>query len=126
MNPAAPNPIAPSMPSAEITRRNRAGLEFAWIMIFFDSSMIENETPPEFQSIIDPKPIAGQDSFYPDDSLAVGGHRPQGGPPRLHGGYRSNRTPTWLVRATPFDRTRRQQQQGRAWFSRRPKLWLFG
>jgi hypothetical protein len=26
-----------------------------------------------------------------------------------------------LVRATPFSQTRRQQRQGRAWFSPRPK-----
>jgi len=36
--------------------------------------------------------------------------------------YRWTYTGTPLVRATPFDRTRRQQQHGRAWFSRRPKL----
>ena len=35
--------------------------------------------------------------------------------------YRWTYTGTPLVRATPFDRTRRQQQHGRAWFSRRPK-----
>jgi hypothetical protein len=36
--------------------------------------------------------------------------------------YRWTYTGQPLVRATPFDRTRRQQQHGRAWFSRRPKL----
>ncbi len=36
--------------------------------------------------------------------------------------YRWTYTGEPLVRATPFDRTRRQQQHGRAWFSRRPKL----
>jgi len=37
--------------------------------------------------------------------------------------YRWTYTGQPLVRATPFDRTRRQQQHGRAWFSRRPKLY---
>lgn len=36
--------------------------------------------------------------------------------------YRWTYTGQPLVRATPFDRTRRQQQHGRAWFNRRPKL----
>ena len=36
--------------------------------------------------------------------------------------YRWTYTGQPLVRAAPFDRTRRQQQHGRAWFSRRPKL----
>ena len=36
--------------------------------------------------------------------------------------YRWTYTGQPLVRATPFERTRRQQQHGRAWFSRRPKL----
>ena len=36
--------------------------------------------------------------------------------------YRWTFTGQPLVRATPFHRTRRQQQHGRAWFSRRPKL----
>ena len=36
--------------------------------------------------------------------------------------YRWTFTGQPLVRATPFDRTRRQQKHGRAWFSRRPKL----
>ena len=35
--------------------------------------------------------------------------------------YRWTYTGQPLVRATPFDRTRRQQQHGRAWFNRRPK-----
>ena len=36
--------------------------------------------------------------------------------------YRWTYTGQPLVRATPFDRTRRQQQHGRAWLSRRPQL----
>jgi DDE superfamily endonuclease len=36
--------------------------------------------------------------------------------------YRWTYTGQPLVRATPFSRTRRQQRQGRAWFSPRPKL----
>lgn len=36
--------------------------------------------------------------------------------------YRWTYTGQPLVRATPFDRTRRQQQFGRAWVGRRPKL----
>jgi len=36
--------------------------------------------------------------------------------------YRWTYTGQPLVRATPFDRTRRQQQHGRAWLNRRPKL----
>jgi transposase len=37
--------------------------------------------------------------------------------------YRWTYTGQPLVRATPFDRTRRQQQHGRAWFNRRPQLY---
>ena len=36
--------------------------------------------------------------------------------------YRWTYTGQPLVRATPFSQTRRQQRQGRAWFSPRPKL----
>ena len=35
--------------------------------------------------------------------------------------YRWTYTGQPLVRATPFSRTRRQQRQGRAWFSPRPQ-----
>jgi hypothetical protein len=35
--------------------------------------------------------------------------------------YRWTYTGQPLVRATPFSQTRRQQRQGRAWFSSRPK-----
>jgi len=36
--------------------------------------------------------------------------------------YRWTYTGEPLVRATPFSQTRRQQRQGRAWFSPRPQL----
>lgn len=36
--------------------------------------------------------------------------------------YRWTYTGDPLVRDTPFSRTRRQQQHGRVWFNRRPKL----